>query len=84
MPPPSVSTVMALGLVSVGGPILLVEPVSASLPEGLVVVPTLVSSVSHVFPVQIMNMSDENIWLRIRLGVLTHVDNVKSEELCEI
>lgn len=56
------------------------------MPGGLVVVPTLVSSESHVFPVQVVNMSEDDIWLRpsIRLGVLTHVDSVKSDEFCEV
>lgn len=88
MPASSVATVMAKGLrtVSDDGPLLLVEPVSASLPEGLVVVPTLVSSASPVFPVQIMNMTNEDNWLRpkMRLGILTCVDSVKGDELCEI
>lgn len=88
MPASSVATVMARGLrtVSEDGPLMLLEPGSAPLPGGLVVVPTLVSSKSHVFPVQVMNMSDEDLWLRpsIRLGVLTHVGSVKSDELCEV
>lgn len=87
VPAASAATVMARGLRTVGenGPLLL-EPVNAPLPGGLVVVPTLVSTESHIFPVQVMNMSDEDIWLRPRtsLGVLTHVDSVKSDELCEV
>ena len=65
---------------------LLLEPVGTAVPDGLVVVPTLVSSESHILPVQVMNMSDEDIWLRprTRLGVLTHVDSVKSDESCEV
>lgn len=88
VPASSVATVMARGLrtVSEDGPLMLLEPGSAPLPGDLVVVPTLVSPESHVFPVQVMNMSDEDLWLRpsIRLGVLTHVGSVKSDELCEV
>lgn len=40
----------------------------------------------HIFPVEVMNMSDENMWLRPRksLGVLTQVDSVISTELYEV
>lgn len=33
-----------------------------------------------------MNLSDEDLWLkpRTRLGFLTHVDSVKSDEVCEV
>lgn len=50
----SAATVMASGLrtVSEDGSLLLLEPVSAPLPGGLLVVPTLVSLESHIFPVQ--------------------------------
>ena len=86
VPASSAATVMARGLktVSENGPLLLLEPVGTAVPDGLVVVPTLVSSESHIFPVQVMNMSDEDIWPRTRLGVLTHVDSVKSDESCEV
>lgn len=88
VPALSAATVMAKGLRTVGeeAPLLLLEPVNAPLPGGLVVVPTLVSSESHIFPVQVMNMSDEDIWLRprTRLGVLTQVDSVESDERCEV
>lgn len=88
MPASSAATVMAKGLrtVSEDGPLLLLELVSTPLPGGLVVVPTLVSSESHIFSVQVMNMSGEDIWLRPRtiLGVLTHLDSVKSDELCKV
>lgn len=57
MPASSAATVMARGLrtVSDDGPLLLLEPGNAPLPGGLVVVPTLVSSESHIFPVQVMD-----------------------------
>ena len=86
VPASSAATVRARGLrtVSENGPLLLLEPVGTAMPDGLVVVPT--SSESHILPVQAMNMSDEDIWLRprTRLGVLTHVDSVKSDESCEV
>ena len=80
VPASSAATVMAGGLrtVSEDGSLLLLEPTSAPLPGGLVVVPTLVSSESHVFPVHVMNLSDEDIWLRPRTR-LNHIDCVKSE-----
>lgn len=84
VPASSAVTVMARGLrnVSSDSPPLLLEPVSSPLPGGLIVVPTLVSSGNHLFPVRVMNLSDEDVWLRprTRLGVLTHIDSVESEE----
>ncbi len=61
----SATTVLAKGLRTVGenGPLLLSEPGSAPLPGGLVVVPTLEMSERHLFPVQMMNLFDEDIWL---------------------
>lgn len=41
----------------------LFEPGNTSLPGGLVLVPTLVSSGSRVFPVQVVNLSPEDVWL---------------------
>ncbi len=66
VPALSATTVMAKGLRAVGenGPLLLLEPGSAPLPGGLVVVPTLVMSERHLFPVQIMNLFDEDIWVK--------------------
>ncbi|KAI3351186.1 hypothetical protein L3Q82_005611 [Scortum barcoo] len=88
VPASSAVTVMARGLrnVSSVGPPLLLEPISTPLPGGLIVVPTLVSSGSHLFPVRVMNLSDEDVWLRprTRLGVLTHIDSVESEERCKV
>lgn len=52
----------------------LLEPGSAPLPGGLIPLPTLVSPQSQVFPVQVVNFSQEDVWLppKVRLGVLTH------------
>ena len=60
MPASSAAAVMATGLrtVSENGPLLLLESVGTAVPDDLVVVPTLISSESHIFPVQVMNMSD--------------------------
>lgn len=75
---------MAKGLktVSEKGPLMLLEPGNAPLPGGLVVVPTLITSERHIFPVQVMNLSDEDIWLqpRTRLGLLTEVDTVDNDQ----
>lgn len=69
---------MAKGLktVSENGSLMPLEPCHTPLLGGLVVVPTLVTSEKHVFPVKVMNLSDEDFWLqpRTRLGMLTTVD----------
>ena len=53
MPASSAAAVMATGLrtVSENGPLLLLESVGTAVPDDLVVVPTLISSESHIFPV---------------------------------
>lgn len=65
---------------------MLLEPGNAPLPGGLVVVPTLITSERHIFPVQVMNLSDEDIWLQpwTRLGLLTEVDTVDNDQLCKV
>ena len=71
---------MAKGLrvVNENGPLLVLEPVNTPLPEWLVVLSTLFISESHTIPVQVMNISDEDVWLKPNtgLGVLTCVDSV--------
>lgn len=88
VPASSAATIMAKGLktVSEKGPLMLLEPGNAPLPGGLVVVPTLITSERHIFPVQVMNLSDEDIWLqpRTRLGLLTEVDTVDNDQLCKV
>ncbi len=42
---------------------LLLEPGSTPLPGGLIPTPTLVSPQSRVFPVQVVNFSQEDVWL---------------------
>ena len=80
--------VMAKGLrvVNEKSPLLVLEPLNTPLPEGLILLPTLVISESHTIPVQVMNISSEDVWLKpkMRLGVLTYVDSVSAEEECEV
>lgn len=70
----------------VEGKSLLLEPVSTHLPGGLLVVPTLVPTGNQEFPVQVINMSPEDIWLhpRTRVGLLTPADVVNAEKSCEV
>lgn len=88
IPALAAATVMCKGLRTVceNGPKMLLEPTTVPLLGGLVVVPTLVGSEKHLFPVQVMNLSDEDVWLnsKTRLGVLMPVDSVKSDEICEV
>ncbi len=64
---------------------LLLEPGSAPLPGGLIPMPTLVSPQSRVFPVQVVNFSQEDVWLppKVRLGLLTHCQCAESDA-CEV
>lgn len=82
------ATVMARGLRLEGckGHLFLLEPTSLRLPGDLAVVPTLVLSMRHVFPYQVMNLSDEDIWLKpgMRVGLLTQVDGIQSDETCDM
>lgn len=64
---------------------LLLEPGNTPLPGGLIPMPTLVSSRSRVFPVQVVNFSQEDVWLppKVPLGILTHCQCVESEA-CQV
>lgn len=88
VPAASVVTVMAKGLKeeTAANVKMLLEPVHTPLPGGLLVVPTLVDSNSHTVPVQVINFSQEDVWLcpRTRLGVLAQVECVNSEQQCEV
>lgn len=83
VPASSVATVYARGLKrqSGGDPSMLLEPGNTPLPGGLMVVPTVISSNSHVFPVQVINLSQEDVWLppKTRLGTLTQCQCVEGE-----
>lgn len=67
------------------GPWLL-EPSRISLPGGVVVMPTLVNVHGNWVPVQICNLSEEDVWLhpRTRLGVLMPVQCMDNEQQCEV
>lgn len=60
---------------------MLLEPGNTPLPSGLVVVPTVVSPNSHVFPVQVINFSQEDVWLprKVRLGSLSPCEYVEGD-----
>lgn len=87
IPAASVATVQArihkelIGNSGVG----LLEPSNTSLPGGLVLVPTLVSPGKRVFPVQVVNLSPEDVWLppKVKLGVLARGHHVESSS-CEV
>lgn len=51
---------------------MLFEPGNVSLPAGLMAVPTLTSTKGSVFPVQVINISAEDVWLspKARIGFL--------------
>lgn len=61
------------------------EPGKASLPVGLVLVPSLVLPGRRVFPVQVVNMSPESVWLppKVKLGVLAQGRRVESSS-CKV
>ncbi|RXN06967.1 Retrovirus-related Pol poly from transposon [Labeo rohita] len=84
----SAATVLIKGIESnkKGGSAWLVEPVNTTLPEGLVVVPTLVTSEFPVCPVRVLNLSQEDLWLqpRARLGMLSLVDCSNADSSCEV
>lgn len=64
---------------------MLLELSNAPLPSGLLVVPTLVESGKSVFPVQVMNFTQEDLWLqpRTKLGLLSVVGCVDvATEVC--
>lgn len=87
LPAGSVITVQARGPMRTGceGQ-QLVEPSSISLPGGVVVMPTLVNAHSNLVPVQVCNLSDEDVWLqpRTRLGILSPVQCIDSDQRCEV
>ncbi|XP_051522948.1 uncharacterized protein LOC127423017 [Myxocyprinus asiaticus] len=89
IPASSIRTVMVKGAKSMlhdGSHHFLTEPVKLPLPGGLMVVLYLVSSEKLLFPIPVVNLSPEDIWLqaRTRLGTLSHVESVKSNGKCEM
>lgn len=87
VPALSVATVYARGLKnqSGGNSSMLLEPGNIPLPGGLIVVPTVISSNSHVFPVQVINLSQEDICLspKTRLGILSPCQCIEGDP-CEV
>ncbi|KAI5626698.1 hypothetical protein C0J50_13742 [Silurus asotus] len=84
----SVTTVLIKGKESCkkDGSAWLVESANTPLPDGLVVVPTLVPAEVPVCPVRILNLSQEDLWLqpRARLGMLSPVDSYGVGSSCEV
>ena len=64
---------------------MLMEGANTPLSGGLVVVPTLVESKSYLFPVQVVDFSQEDVWLnpRSRLGIQTQIECIDSDP-CEV
>ncbi len=87
VPAASVATIQARTHKEVAGNrgLSLFEPGKASLPGGLVLVPTLVLPGRRVFPVQVVNVSPEGVWLppKAKLGVLAQGRRVESSS-CEV
>ncbi|XP_056609057.1 uncharacterized protein LOC130426352 [Triplophysa dalaica] len=69
-----------------GGSTWLIEPANTPLPEGLVVVPTLVPAESAVCPVRVLNLSKEDLWLqpRARLGLMSPVNSCDAGSFCQV
>ncbi len=65
--------------------VIMLEPGGMALPGGLVLVPTLVSADRRVFPVRVLNLALEYVWLppKARLGVLSRGHLVESEA-CDV
>ena len=87
IPASSVATVYARGrkTQSEGDATMLLEPGNTPLPSGLMIVPTVISSNSHIFPVQVINFSREDVWLspKTRLGILSQCQCVEGDP-CEV
>jgi len=83
VPASSVATVYARGrkMQFKGEATMLLEPGNTPLPGGLIVVPTVISSNNHIFPVQVVNFSAEDVWLspKIRLGILNQCQCVEGD-----
>lgn len=64
---------------------LVLEPGNTPLPGGVIVVPTVISAHSRTFPVQVINLSQEDVWLpaKARLGVLNLCQCIEGEP-CEV
>lgn len=88
IPASSVSTVLVKGHTKTSDTAskLIIEPVTSPLPPGLAVIPTLVTNTSHFLPLQVLNFSPEDVWLcpRTRLGIISNVDCVESEQTCQV
>lgn len=65
---------------------LVIEAANTPLPPSVAVIPTLVDNKSHILPVQIVNFSQEDVWLcpRTRLGIISSAELVESVQTCEV
>lgn len=88
VPASSIATVLVKSCLAEEGRdvLLVVEPLNTQLPTGLALIPTLVHSKNRLLPVQIVNLSSEDVWLcpRTKLGVVCSVDNIESDKTCEV
>lgn len=86
IPAESVVTITATGFNRGDGGPMLLEPLSTALPGDLVVVPTLVDLNSSCIPIQIVNLSQEDVWLspRTRLGILSKIECMDSAQQCQV
>uniref|UniRef100_A0A3B1KGI5 ribonuclease H n=1 Tax=Astyanax mexicanus TaxID=7994 RepID=A0A3B1KGI5_ASTMX len=64
----------------------LLEPGKLPLPGGIVVMPSLVKEHRYQIPVQVVNLSREDVWLnpRTRIGVLSPVQCITNNQHCEV
>lgn len=81
VPAASISTIQVRvhKQLSINHGVMVLEPTGMTLPGGLVVVPTVVSLSKRVFPVQVLNLAPEDVWLppKARLGVLSQGRHVE-------
>lgn len=83
VPASSVAIVYAKGLNRRwdGNSNMLLEPTNTLLPGGLMIFPSVIQPNSHVSPIQVINLSQEDVWVppKTRLGILTQCPCVEGE-----
>lgn len=85
IPARSTTAVNARGPQGWTGSSRLLEPGSVPLPGGLLVVPATLPPQGHTFPVQVINLSSEAVWLppKTRLGVISQCERLDRAP-CEV
>lgn len=88
VPAGSVATIMTKGwtVSSEKQRLWLIEPTTLALPGGVLVMPALVGSHNHTAPIQVLNLSCEDIWLhpRTRIGVVSEVTVMENDPASEV